>query len=87
MEGRGFVSLRQDTIGFLDEDLQKHPRGAWVVESAEHLTLRLGAGHDLRTMGSSAVLVSALAWSSLELLSPSAPLPPALTHTRSLSNK
>ena len=43
-------------------------QGAWVAQLAEHLTLDLGSGHDLRVVGLSPVSGSTL---SAEILCPS----------------
>ena len=57
-----------------------------VAQSVEDLTLDFGSGHDLRVVGSSSTLGTALntepAWDSLSL-----PLPLSPTHTLSLKEK
>ena len=40
--------------------LKNIPRGTWVVQSTEHLTLEFGSGHDPKVVGSNPVSGSVL---------------------------
>ena len=63
-------------------------RGAWLAQSVKCLTLDFGSVYDLRIVGSSLALGSALtAWCLLGILALPLSAPPLLAYTTSLKNK
>ena len=64
--------------------LKTQNRGAWQVQSVEHLTLDFSSGHDLRVMKWSPMLAAMLSRESAWDLS--LPLSPAHTHTQSIKS-